>query len=199
MSELYSVAVTRVAGPCVELLVTTVHPDAGPPPREPSFPLNLLVDLWSLLDRGYASLIGGVRLDDGEARALAAREPWGPALRGLRDLSHGVQVGIGEAEYRALQLGSSHTWNGQPLAGWGMTNGAYHVHLRGDEAAFREVAGVVISRYTQDRLEHQEGYRSWPHDRDGARPRARLAVELHDAALLGFVRRGMSFDTAAYF
>jgi hypothetical protein len=200
MSELYSVEVGAVSGPRVDFQVITVHPDAGPPRVEPSFPLNLLVDLWDLLDRGYSVLIQGTPLmSDEAAKALAQRAPWGPAFRELRDLSRGVELPISEKEYQSLQAGSTTSWKGQPLAAWGFSNGVYSVHLRGDEDAFRAAARTVVQSYTQDQLENQDAYQSWPDEDDRRLPRARLRVDLADAALLGFVRAGMRFDTASYF
>jgi hypothetical protein len=201
MSELYQVTVEKVAGPRIELAVTTVHPDAGPPPAASSFPLNLLVDLWDLFDRGFTALIQGVPpMEDGEGKALAARAPWGPLFRELRDLSRGAQVPISEAEYQAINDRPDKTWNGQPLSGWGISEGQHYAHLRGDEPGFVLAAARIIKSYAQERLENQDGYQDWPDDAEiGDLPRALLVVELNDPALLGFVKPEMSFDTAAYF
>jgi len=57
MSELYSVEVEQVHAGEVVFRVTTIHPDAGPPREQATFPMNLLVELWDLLDRGFVALI----------------------------------------------------------------------------------------------------------------------------------------------
>jgi hypothetical protein len=201
MSELYQVTVENVAGARIELAVTTVHPDAGPPPEASSFPLNLLVDLWDLFERGFTALIQGIPpMEDAESKALALRAPWGPLFGELRDLSRGAQVPISEAEYQAINDGPDKTWKGQPLSGWGISEGHHFVHLRGDEPAFVVAAARIIKSYAQERLANQDAYQDWPDDAELADlPRALLVVELHHPALLGFVKPGMSFDTAAYF
>src|SRR5262252_1109503 len=101
MSELYSVAIEAASTKTGEVVmrVTTVHPDAGPPPNKPTFPMNLLTDLWILYERGYTALIQGhPKMSDDAALDHAMTEPWGPVFKRLRELSRGLEQPITKAE-----------------------------------------------------------------------------------------------------
>lgn len=201
MSELYSVTVESV-GAEIALRVTTVHPDAGPPPLEPTFPMTLLVDLWSLLDDGFAGLVGGHTLSEEQARSLARQEPWGATFERLCALAFGVDQPVSRAEYDALEAamasGAPLTWHGRRVGGWGKRNDAYFAHLNGDALAFADAVAPMVASYARDEEQNQGSYRKWPHGDQGKLPSVRLVLRLRDPALAGFVRMGMAFESAAY-
>ena len=118
MSILRTVRVEDVSGACVTFEVTTVHPDAGPPSKDPTYGLNLLVELWYLHERGFVDRSWG--LDDAAAREVANREPWGSLFRRLRPLSHGEEVPASEEELEDLRARSTGpgfaTFRGRPVA-----------------------------------------------------------------------------------
>jgi hypothetical protein len=207
VSELYTVTIEKIEGPRVAMRVTTVHPDAGPPPDEPSFPINLLTDLWSNLDRGFVLLIeGGHGLTEEEGRALARVEPGASTWKRLLGYSVGFEQPITDTQAKILEElqkegRTPSRWNGCRIGAWsigppGMSN--IILELGGEEDLKRVAREMVVST-AQDEQEHQESYQAWPQDDDSKLPRARITVELKDPALLSFVRAGMKFDTAMYF
>ncbi len=212
MSELYNVVVEAVGADHVTMRVRTVHPDAGPPPEAPTFPMNLLVDLWWLLERGYSSQVVGAELGEEQAVALAKQAPWAATMQQLKDLSHGLEAPITEVEYEALNHGGAlpERFADRHAASWGMSDGQYQVTLRGDEEAFGEACAALVSSYEQEEKKNQDAYENWPAWPEPATPEAmtayrnreptaRLRITLKKPGLLGFVRAGMSFDTAAYY
>ena len=100
MSDLYHVRVeavshkTRSTPEALTLRVTTIHPDAGPPPAEGSFIMAILWDLWRDLEGSQFWPYGTwVRRPDHppEQVALAMQEPWASVMLRVRALLFGFQ------------------------------------------------------------------------------------------------------------
>lgn len=205
MSELYQVHIERISGGKVAFRVTTVHPDAGPPPAQATFPMNLVLDVWSLLDRGLASLIDGSRLTAEEGRALARDSSYGPRLAELRRLSFGYNLDctaedIAELE-RRMNAGEPTEFRGLHIAGWSAGDHPY-VMVSGDAKAFaRAILPLVVGNGVDER-ENEATYEAWASgdaDDADALPKARVWLELSDPSLLGHLRPGWRFDTASHF
>lgn len=201
MSELYSVLVESVAGGEVVLRVTTVHPDAGPPPDTASFAVEILLDLWSLLDRGFGGLVDGCPLERAEAQRLARDPAWAARCQQLRELGFGRQVECTPEEYAALEAammeGGPMLFRGEPVGGLLGYGKQSYVFIPGDPAVFATAVAPLIAAHGVDQHEFDESYEDWPDDPD-RRPRARVWLRVHDPQWLGFVRPGWRWDSAAH-
>lgn len=201
MSELYSIQVESAAGREVVLRVTTVHPDAGPPPDTAGFAVAVLLDLWSLLDRGLAGLVEGCPLERAEAQALAQDPAWASRCRQLRELGFGRQVACTTEEHAALEAamraGEPLLFRGEPVGGLlGYANQAY-VFIPGDPMVFATAVAPLVAGHAVDEREFDEAYEDWPDDPEKL-PRARVRLQVHDAGWLGFVRPGWRWDSGAH-
>ncbi len=205
MSELFSVEVERVDAAEVVFRVTTIHPDAGPPREQATFAMNLLLDLWGLLDRGFVSLIEGCRLTPEQAQALARSPAYATRIEALRELALGRKLQCTAAEIRELErlmhAGEPPALRGHMVEGWGGQGGQHHAFLPADPVAFAGAIAPLVLDFGVDEREHQGAYDEWPYgaeDRDHL-PRARVWLRLEDPTLLGFVRAGWRFESASYF
>ena len=205
MSELYSVHIEGVRAGEVVLRVTTIHPDAGPPPEEPTFAMNLLIDVWYLLERGFSSLIKGCKLGAEQATALARDPVYATRMAALRDLACGRDVPCSAADIAELQrqmkAGEPVQLRGMKVNGWGGAGKQHHVFLPPDPVGFAAAISPLVQRCEVDEQENDEAYENWPEGkaRPGGLPRARVTLVLADPTLLGFVRAGWRFDSASYY
>ncbi|MDC0719859.1 hypothetical protein [Nannocystis bainbridge] len=201
MSELYSVRVEAVDGVEVVLRVTTVHPDAGPPPDTATFAVEVLVELWSLLDRGLVGLIEGCELDGAAAQQLARDPAWAPRCKRLRELGFGRQVECTAEEHAALaavmQAGQSTLFRGEPVGGLLGYGEQSYVFIPADRVALAAAVAPLVAAHGVDEREFDAAYEDWP-DEPEQLPRARVHLRVHDAGWLGFVRPGWSWDTGAH-
>lgn len=197
MSELYSVEVEQVHAGEVVFRVTTIHPDAGPPREQATFPMNLLVELWDLLDRGFVALIAGCGLTAEQARTLARGPVYAARLEALRDLTFGRKLPCSAAEVKELERRMQ--LRGQAVAGWGGQGGQSFALLPGDPAAFAAALVPLVADFGVDERENEGAYDQWPDPaKDRTRlPRVRVRLRLEDPTLLGFVSAGWCFDTAS--
>lgn len=204
MSELYSVHVERVRGGEVSFRVTTVHPDAGPPPDAATFPMNLVIDLWGLLERGYTSLIEGCELGEEQAIELALDPAHAARLEELRRLAYGYKLPCTADDHKELErkmnAGEETDFHGHQVGGWGASNGECYVQIRGDAGAFARVLAPLVAGFGVDEQENSDCYENWPYDDDDRQlPRARVWIELKDPTLVAWVRPGWTFDSASYY
>lgn len=201
MSALYHARVERVSADEVHLRVTTIHPDAGPPPSTATFPMNLLLDLWSHLDRGFQ--IDGCTLTADEARALARDPAHGPRAEALHHLTFGRRIPCSGADIaeltRQLEAGETCRLREHTVVGWGDAGDRSFAFVPGDHEAFAAAVRPLVADHGVDEPENQDAYREWPDDWPSTArlPRGRVWLRLTDPALLGFVRAGWAFESAS--
>lgn len=200
MSALYHVLVERVTDSEVSFRVTTFHPDAGPPSAAATFPMNLLIDLWNHLDRGFQ--IDGCTLTAAEAKALARDPAHGPRAEALHHLTFGRRMPCSAADIAELTRQSEAdepcVLRGHPVMGWADAGDQSFAYVQGDREAFTAAVRPLVAASGIDEQTNQASYSEWP-DWPGTDrlPRCRVWLRLTDPTLLGFVRPGWSFETAA--
>ncbi len=204
-SDYYEVAVEDVREARGVLRVTSLDSNASPPFETSSFAMNLLVDLWASLVNGWP--VGGLEPGDA-AKALACSVPW----VGLEALSHGERIEVTAADIRALQQALDRNqllrYRGGDVAGWTSDEAGRQFVVRPpDPAGFADAVEPLVTSCIHDEHEHQETYEIFqsyvdpenPVDVSASLPRVRITLQVTDATLLAFVRRGMVFRSRAYF
>jgi hypothetical protein len=141
----------------------------GRTPRAASFPVNLLIELWSMLDAGAP-----------KERALARETPWGPAMRELKALAHGAEEELTKLEYDALRTRGElpRRLAGQTALSWGKKGDRYTVGIAGDRLGFIRSCARLVARCEQRVV--------------GAH--TLVTVTVNAPRLLGFVRAGTEVE-----
>jgi hypothetical protein len=204
MSALYSVLIEHVHADEVTFRVTTIHPDAGPPPETATFPMNLLIDLWSLLERGFVSQIEGCTWSAEQAQTLARDPLHAPRMAELRALAFGRNVPCSRADIdeveRQMNDGEPTRLRGLDVLGWGSMGDHHHVFVPGDPVEFQARIAPLVEDFVVYEHENTATYADWPDDNAMDRlPRARVHLELADPTLLAFVRPGWRFESASHY
>lgn len=204
MSALYSVLIERVHAGEVSLRISTIHPDAAPPPEAPTFPMTLLTDLWSLLERGFVSQIEGCTLTAEQATALARDPLHAPRLAELRALAFGRDIQCSRADIdeveRQMDAGENPQFRGLAVQGWGGMDDDHHVFVAGDPDELRARIAPLVAAFVVDEHENTAAHDAWPEDNDMDRlPRVRMRLALTDPTLIWFVRAGWRFESASYY
>ncbi|MBL8951020.1 MAG: hypothetical protein JNK82_09605 [Myxococcaceae bacterium] len=147
----------------------TLRLEGGRPPKAASFPINLLIELWSMLDAGAP-----------KDRALAHEKPWGPAMRELKSLAHGAEEELTKLEYDALRTRGQlpRRLSGQTALSWGKVEDRYTVGIAGDRLGFIRVCARLVASYEQRAVGKQ----------------TLVKVTVNDPQLLGFVHAGTEVD-----
>lgn len=201
MSALYHVLIDRVTSDEVSFRVTTFHPDAGPPSAAATFPMNLLIDLWNHLDRGFR--IDGCTLTADEAKALAWDPAYGPRVQALHHLTFGRRVPCSAEDIaqltRQFEAGEPCQLREHTVSGWGDAGDQSFVFVPGDREGFTAAIRPLVADHGIDEQDNQASYSDWPDDWPSTArlPRARVWLRLTDPTFIGFVRAGWSFESAS--
>lgn len=180
MSSMFENHILRINNCEVEARIISVHPDSGPVPEHPNYALQMIVEAYWLLKKGYLWDLG---ISQEQATQLLGQSPYQQQLEDWLLLSHGWEEPVSKEIYEKVdnmswEERSQHTDYGQ-LSGWGMSDGEYHLHHRPDYKGFVRLSELMITEFV-------------PINEDT------FQFTVLEAGMLAHIQEGFSWETASF-
>jgi len=194
VSDLFEIRVLAVAGATARFHVETVHPDQYDVPASKNFALQLIVEAYWVMGKGY--LHGKQPFLPTEAAARVAAHPRGRELAALVELKHGKDIVITEAEYEALRRDHDRMRAEGISSCGGATVDGRMIYSKNRGPAYRG----FIHHAERDVVEvslADERNNPRPSD-DAPDASATVIVTVRDAALLAHLAPGLHWASAMY-
>jgi hypothetical protein len=209
MSSIYRFRVTGIEKGHLRIKATIVHPDENRIYTTPNFALQIILDPFYALSRGYTY---DMPFNETEAKTIVDAAPLKAAMTGWLVLQHGKEVEITEQEYTNMdEVRSSGDPKFSGVRSWGMSNGIYSVSYKPEYSKFMEVAEEQIvsvelqnpKHYPRiiDEMSYEE--RAMLSDEEteahyANEPEAELVIQVKNPDILFHLRKRMEWESAIY-
>jgi hypothetical protein len=144
-SSLVRFSILSVQNECLEVMVDIIHPDEWDINDKPNYALQIILEMYDHIQREliYNAAWQFYPFTQEEAKRLLA-EDLKPELAYLLELFRGKEIAISEEEYSQIQNLDNKIYQGQKIAGLGMSTGKYQVLLEREFDKYCEEAERYI-------------------------------------------------------
>lgn len=200
MSSLYSVSIDKISKNKVEISTDSIHPDAGPIPKNKTWAMQVLVELYWRLRMGYLWEGGSAKLfapTEEEQKAKLKTHPMFDSYTHWEELWMGKKLILMKADLtrsQLLEIKKNFTYEGRKFGSYSTYDDRFEASLRPEYQLFINEAERMILSFKVTDLDTEPPQDEW----SSISEYGTIEFEVADENMLFHLREGMSYETASY-